>query len=38
LELTCTCFEQSLVEFYTVHLEDLQVALRILEVGVWPSL
>jgi hypothetical protein len=39
LELTCTSGEQSLVEFYTIFLEEhLQVALEMLEVGICSSL
>jgi hypothetical protein len=35
LEWTRTSFEQSLAEFYTIHLEEhLQVALEMLEVGI----
>jgi hypothetical protein len=36
---TCTSFEQSLAEFYTILLEEhLQVALEMLEVGIFFSL
>jgi hypothetical protein len=39
LEWTCTGFEQSLAEFFTIFLEEhLQVALEVLEVGICPSL
>jgi hypothetical protein len=39
LEWTCTSFEQSLVEFYTILLEEyLQVALKLLEAGICYSL
>jgi hypothetical protein len=35
VEWTCTSFEQSLLEFYTILLEEhLQVALEMLEVGI----
>jgi hypothetical protein len=39
LEWTLTSFEQFLEKFYTILLEErLQVALEMLEVGIWPSL
>jgi hypothetical protein len=39
LEWTCTSFEQSLAELYTIILEEhFQVALEMLEVGICPSL
>jgi hypothetical protein len=39
LEWTHACFEQSVVEFYTILLEEhLQVALEMFEVGICSSL
>jgi hypothetical protein len=39
LELTYTSFEESLVEMYTILLEEhLQVALEVLEVGICTSI
>jgi hypothetical protein len=38
LECTVTNFEQSLAEFYTILLEHLQVALEMLEEGIYSSL
>jgi hypothetical protein len=38
LEWTCTSFEQSLAEFYTILLEEhVQVALDMVEVGICSS-
>jgi hypothetical protein len=38
LEWACTSFEQSLVEFYTILLEEhFKVALEMLEVGICSS-